>query len=279
MPGSTIRHIDVRARDGFPLAAQFGGRPGAPALLLLPGQANSHRWWDGLRAAFEDDFTTVTFDYRGTGGSRRPYVGAAEHREERGTWSTASFADDAADVLRAAGIASAAVYGASMGGRVAQMLAIRHPALVDAIVLACTSPGGARAVAPDEQARRDFSGAGAAGPEDRLRTLHAMFYTPRWPHPPSASPLLGDGSMSPGERGAHRRASQGHNAWEALPSVSAPTLVLHGAHDRITPPQNAALLAERIPGSRSVIHPDGRHGFFHEFAETVNQDVLDFLSH
>ncbi len=253
-------------------------------ILLLPGQANSHRWWDGLRSAFESDFMTVTFDYRGTGGSRatdgsgEPNRSSLEDRASREPWSTASFADDAADVLQALGLRSASVYGASMGGRVAQMLAARHPELVEALVLACTSPGGTHAVAPDADARAQFSGVGATSPEHRLRMLHAMFYTPSRPYGPSESPLLGDPTMSPGERGAHRRISQGHAAWEELPAIVAPTLVLHGSDDRVTPPENSALIAARIPRSRSIIYPEGRHGFFDEFAETVNRDILDFLS-
>jgi pimeloyl-ACP methyl ester carboxylesterase len=76
------------SRDGFPLAVQTSGPADAPALLLLQGQANSHHWWDGLRGQFES-YRTITFDYRGTGRSRGPI----------GRWTTATFADDAAEVL------------------------------------------------------------------------------------------------------------------------------------------------------------------------------------
>jgi pimeloyl-ACP methyl ester carboxylesterase len=62
----------VLTEDGFPLAVQVSGRADGPVLLLLAGQANSHDWWTGLRAGFEDRFRVVTFDWRGTGGSRGP---------------------------------------------------------------------------------------------------------------------------------------------------------------------------------------------------------------
>src|SRR5690349_18588661 len=106
----------VVAGDGFPLAVQVSGRDDGPLLLLLSGQANSHAWWTGLRSRFEDRFRVATFDYRGTGGSRGPI----------GEWTTAWFADDAAAVIGALG-GRAFVYGTSMGGRVAQFLAARHP--------------------------------------------------------------------------------------------------------------------------------------------------------
>jgi len=98
----------MAAPDGFPLAVQVAGRADGPVLLLLAGQANFHVWWTGLREQFEDHFRVVTFDYRGTGGSRGPV----------GEWSTPGFADDAAAVLRAlTGGRPASVYGTSMGGR------------------------------------------------------------------------------------------------------------------------------------------------------------------
>ncbi|MGO2718611.1 MAG: alpha/beta fold hydrolase, partial [Brevibacterium aurantiacum] len=60
----TRDQLTITARDGFPLEIQVSGPREAPALLLLQGQSNSHRWWDELRADFEPQFRTVTFDYR-----------------------------------------------------------------------------------------------------------------------------------------------------------------------------------------------------------------------
>ena len=88
------------------IAIQVLGNELAPALLLLPGQANSHRWWDGLREPFADRYRTITFDYRGTGDSEA----------SDGEWSTASFADDAATVLDELGVERAAVYGRRWAG-------------------------------------------------------------------------------------------------------------------------------------------------------------------
>ena len=126
-----MRTLTLTAADGFPLAAQVSGRPTGAMLLLLAGQGNSHRWWTSLRADFEDDFRVVTLDQRGTGGSRGEVT----------DWSTDLFADDAASVLAALDVPRAMVYGTSMGGRVAQVLAASHPGVVERLVLACTSPG------------------------------------------------------------------------------------------------------------------------------------------
>lgn len=67
-----MQQVACRLRDGFELAVQIGETAGAPPVLLLAGQANSHHWWDGLREAYEEEFTTITLDQRGTGASHGP---------------------------------------------------------------------------------------------------------------------------------------------------------------------------------------------------------------
>jgi len=246
------------------LAVQVGGPVDAPALVLLQGQANSHVWWDGLRAAFEDDYRTITFDYRGTGRSRGPVD----------EWTTASFAADVVEVLDSLPVSSASVYGTSMGGRIAQLVAADHPDRVRALVLACTSAGGVNAVERSRDIRLTLARATNA---ERATILHDLFYTPEWVQQPSDSALLGDPSMNAQEATSHLRVSDRHDAWHRLPSIAAPTLVLHGGDDLMTPVPNARMLAERIPHARLHIYPRGRHGFFAQWAHEVNATVLEFL--
>lgn len=261
LPAEFVR----QTRDGFDLAAQMGGAAGSPAVLLLQGQANSHTWWNGIRNAFESEFQTITMDYRGTGSSRGPVA----------PWTTKSFAADAMEILDSAGISTAYVYATSMGGRVAQMIAAHYPDRVRALVLACTTPGGPNAVARAPEVSAQLARASAT---ERSKVLHDLFYTPVWPHPPEDSSLLGDASMTPQELAAHRKASRHHDAWALLPSITAPTLVLHGEDDLMTPAQNARLLADRIPGARLCVYPGSRHGFFEEFAQQVTPTVIDFFA-
>jgi len=252
-----------RARAlGAELAFQVEGPRDAPVLLLLPGQANAHHWWDELRHDFTDAFRTVTFDYRGTGATRA-------HEEP---WTTSSFAADAVAVLAAVGAHRAHVYGTSMGGRVAQMLAIEHPEVVDRLVLACTSPGGTHGHERSQALRRRL-----ADPDPRIRrsVLLELMYTDDWTGPDSA--LLGDPDMTPGATLLHLRVSGRHDAWAGLPAITAPTLVLHGVDDELSPPQNAPLIGSRIHGSSVQVLP-GRHGFFDEFREQVSPLVREHLS-
>ncbi|WP_221634036.1 alpha/beta fold hydrolase [Nocardioides luti] len=259
-----LRHRTVVLPDGARLAVQESGPGDGPALLLLPGQANSHDWWTGLRDGFADRFRTITFDYRGTGATR-----AVEE-----PWSTDLFADDARRVLAACGVPRAHVYATSMGGRVAQVLAADHPAYVDRLVLACTSPGGAVGLERSQDVRR------ALGQRDRAartRALLDLMYTPDWSGRGLRSHLLGDPTMTGRAQELHLRVSARHDAVDRLPSVAAPTLVLHGSDDLMSPVGNAALLAERLPDAEVEITDGGRHGFFDEHREPVGARVRSFL--
>lgn len=263
-----MRHATTETSDGARLACQVHGPEDGPPLLLLQGQANSHRWWEGLREPFAETYRTVTFDWRGTGRTHADTHGA--------DWSTSSFADDAATVLDALGIARADVYGTSMGGRVGQWLALRHPSRVRKLVLACTSPGGRPAVERSQEIRRSLAHPDAAV---RRRALLELMYTPAWAAEHGrGSTLLGDPTMSPAATRLHLRVSGRHDAADQLHRISTPTLVLHGADDLMAPVQNARFIADCVPDAVLQITPRGRHGFFDEFAETVTPRVLRFLT-
>lgn len=261
---SVVRHSIVELADGTALAVQESGRADAPALLLLQGQANSHTWWTRLRERFADTHRTITFDYRGTGGTR-----AAEDK-----WSTSLFADDAREVLDALGAPRAFVYGTSMGGGVAQMLAIQSPGHVERLVLACTSPGGAVAVERSQEVRRELS---QPDPRERTRALLRLMYTPDWFGHGRRSQLLGDPTMTSRAQALHLRVSARHDAADRLGEVAVPTLVMHGSDDLMAPVVNAQLIAERIRGAELVTIAGGRHGFFDEFAGDVSSTVRRFL--
>ncbi|MFW6773854.1 alpha/beta fold hydrolase [Nocardioides sp. CPCC 205120] len=266
----------VRRPDGTRLSLQVEGRRGAPALLLLQGQANSDAWWDRLRGDFTDAWLTVTFDYRGTGTTELPPGG-----EERGpAWSTAGFAEDAAAVLAAVGRDAADVYGTSMGGRVAQELALARPDLVRRVVVACTSTGGAPAVHRD----RDV-GMLLAGPDDeeRQRGLVDLFYTPAWTRAHGGydgvpRDLLGDPSMTVEAARRHLETSSDHDAADRLGGLTAPTLVLHGTDDLMVPAANADVVAGLLPDARTRLVQGGRHGFFDEHRDLVVPWVREFLT-
>lgn len=246
----------ARADDGAGIAWRSTGE-GEP-LLLVSGQAVDSSSWDSVAPAFAESFRVITFDHRGTG------------RSEGGTdeaYSTRSFARDALAVLDDAGVDRAHVYGHSMGGRVAQWLAIDAPDRVAALVLGATTAGDEGGVPRSPEATADL----ASGDPDRLARL---FFADG--HRREDAEAFFDQKATTRAKRLHRQASRAHDTWDLLGQISEPTLVIHGADDEMTPPGNAEVVAERIPDSRLVLLPGARHGYYLEHPEAT-EVVVDFL--
>ncbi|MFD4785683.1 alpha/beta fold hydrolase [Streptomyces sp. NPDC058459] len=253
----------TKTSDGVRIAYQVRGD--GPPLVLLAGQANDHHWWDDVRDDFSDVRSTVTIDYRGTGESDKPHL----------PYSVERFADDVVAVLDELAVHRADVYGTSMGGRVAQCLAARHTQRVRALVLGCTSPGGQHGIERSGEVRRSLI---QSDPEEARQALLKLMYTPAWlAMHPGPYHTLGDRSMPAHARRGHLVASNGHDAWDALPGIVAPTLVLHGTDDLLNPVANAPLMAARIPGARLQLIQGARHAYFEECRDLASPLVLDFL--
>jgi 3-oxoadipate enol-lactonase len=104
-------------------------------------------------------------------------------------------------------------------------------------------------------------------------------YTPEW-LARHAEPYwtLGDPTMPRHARHEHLLASNRHDAWDVLPRITAPTLVLHGDRDELNPTANAPLLADRIPGARLYLIAGARHAYFEERADVAGPAVREFLT-
>ena len=197
------------APDGIRLYFECHGT-GTP-LLLLAGQASDHREWDGVRADFAAHHQVIVLDYRGTGQSGKP---------EGPAYSTRGFAQDAVAVLDHLGLDRAHAYGISMGGRVAQWLAIDHPQRLGALVLGATTPCNAHGVAREPAITQAMQRGDWA-------SLRHTLVSPTWmaDHPEFEQRMAAmDASPAPAfARRLHYLASECHNSWDALPRISAPT--------------------------------------------------------
>lgn len=246
--------------DGAELAWQEYGA--GPPLVLLTGQALDDRLWRPLLPTLALHHRVVLPAWRGTGESSASFPQP---------WTTRELAADVVTVLDAAGLESAAVWAFSLGGRAAQWLAADHPDRVSALVLSATTPGDRTGVPRAAQITSRLL-------HPQRRGIAELFFTPRFlaRHPELGTAVLPQ-ACHPRTLRAHYLASIDHDGAEALPNISAPTLVTHGGDDQICPPGNAELLASRISGARLYLSPTGRHGA-HLESPSVARSVLRFIA-
>lgn len=247
--------------DGVRLYYETTGR-GEP-LLLIAGRAVDHNIWNLVRGDLARRYLVIVYDHRGTGQSDKP---------EQPAYSTRALAGDAVAILDHLSQHRAHIYGVSMGGAVSQWLAIDHADRVGALVLGCSTPGGAHAVRPSAEVLALITRSDPKVMDTffaHRRSLPRFFISMResvkYPMPDYAERL-------------HAQASAEHDAWNGLPTITAPTLVLHGTDDLVTPVANAGLIAGRIPDAEIHIVAGGRHMFFIEFRSAVNRVVMEFLA-
>ncbi len=261
--------------NGIPLYYETHGA-GEP-LVLISGLGYDHYWqWHRLIPGLAAHFQVIVFDNRGVGQSAKP----------AGPYTAQLLADDTAALLAALGHARAHVLGHSMGGFVAQALALSHPERVHKLILASTNFGGPRHVPITPEAMAVLTDT-KSEPLERLRRGIGVSTAPGWA---DAQPALVQAWLE--YRAAHPIDPAGYQAQLAiglgllaeaasfehkLAAVRAPTLILFGAHDKVVPPGNADLLAARIAGSRVQVLPDAGHLFPLEVPDGAAGVISAFL--
>jgi pimeloyl-ACP methyl ester carboxylesterase len=250
---------------------------GAP-LVLIAGLGYDRWMWHRMTPLLVEHYRVITFDSRGVGGSDKP----------KGPYSAAMLAADTVGLLNALGIESAAVMGHSMGGFVAQALALDYPHTVERLILSATNFGGPNHVPispealvvlmdtrgdPVERLRNGIRVSTAPGFAEREAAFVDGWLAYRAAHPIDpeayAAQLAVGLALMPEEAGFEQR----------LAGVSAPALILCGEHDKVVPPENATLLARRLPNSTVAILPGAGHLYPFEVPQAAAEAVIDFLDH
>ena len=243
------------------------------AMLGITGFAIGSHLFGPVLPLFRDRFDCITYDNRAAGRSSTPIVPT----------SMPELAADAVRVLDALGVRAAHVHGVSMGGMIAQELALRFPDRVLSLVLQGTSPGGPRSTGPSAETLGVFALQRLpVSRERRARALIGHLFSPQYAaeHEQEVRAHLQRlGADRAGLRGAllHLAASSVHDTVPRLPRLQAPTLVLHGELDRMVSPANAELLAERIPRARLAVVPGAGHVPLLERPEEVRDLVLAWM--
>jgi pimeloyl-ACP methyl ester carboxylesterase len=239
---------------------------------MIMGFMGSGRAWFRLLPHVSESHRAVVLDNRGTGDSDRPV----------GLWSMEALAADALAVMDDAGIETAHVIGASMGGMIAQHLALDHPGRVRSLTLACTHPGGPQPGLPPWRmyaslALRPLLGAGRTFP-----IVAPLLYSARTRHErrdrleedgrfrlQEGTPLL----TAPSQAAAIFR----HDTRRRLSELEMPVLVVHGEDDRLISPDLGRKLARLIPNARLELIPHCGHLLSTDAEEEVAAALLDFI--
>jgi len=215
--------------------------------------------WFRVLPILSGRYRTIFFDNRGMGRSDAP----------RGPYRMRLMAQDAAAVLDAAGVPAAHVIGASMGGMIAQELALCHPHRVLSLLLGCTSYGGLLARWPDLSKAR----------MSREAALIPLLYSPSTPRE-----LIEEDFRVRAQARWTNRGFWGQfggilmwNSYRRLPRIKVPTLVVHGEEDRLVKPANGRVVAKRIPGARFELIPKAGHILVTDQLEACVGLMLEFL--
>jgi pimeloyl-ACP methyl ester carboxylesterase len=219
---------------------------------------------------FAPHFRTIVFDNRGAGRTDQP--------DE--PYTMRQLADDTARLMNVLQIRQAAVLGVSMGGMIAQELAINSPERLSCLILACTHFGGKDAIHPPPEMQAAMAAGSAASAEQRQLQLQAAFSDETIERHPELIERVNEiravHPMAPHALKRRMQALAAHDTADRLQSIAVPTMVLTGSEDRLVAPANAQMIAGRIPNAVLKELPGG-HVFFIEHPELFNPLVIDFV--
>jgi pimeloyl-ACP methyl ester carboxylesterase len=273
-PIGELQHVQV---GDISVGYREGGSGAGPPLVLIMGFAGAMYEWDpALLERLADGRRVIVFDNRGVATTSGPTAGM----------TIETMADDTAGLIEALGVEQVDVLGWSMGGYVAQELVLRHSQLVNRLILAATDPGSPRAVQPSaaviallESARRGEL-IEAIFPQTRAGRASAKAYLARV----GAQSGLQESyfEVSPetvrAQLGAELAWNRpGAGSYASLGQIAQPTLVIDGTLDRVEPPANSRLLAQRIPISLLRLYQGGGHAFMYQYPALVAKNVGAFL--
>lgn len=266
LPYATVENIEIYY--------ETYGQPSAPPLVLIGGWA-SYRWiWFRQVPTFKEKYRVVVFDNRGTGRSSKPDY----------PYTMEMMAADTIGLMDTLNIGKANILGISMGGLIAQQIAISHPDRVRSLILSSTHFGGPNYIPMDDRTMALL----VALPTETITKEQAREMRYRATFSPqfikANRPILekidewAEKLPTPLFAQVHQSSATAEfNSEAELSKITAPTLILHGDHDFAVPTKNGELLAERIPNSKLKIIKDAAHFVIIEKYEEFNTEVMNFI--
>lgn len=251
------------------LRLHYQRRGAGPPLLLIAGWSQTHLVWQELIPHLEQDLTLIAFDARGLGAST----------DLEGPCSMETMADDASALMKSLGYERYHVAGISLGGFVAQTLALRHPMAVDRLILIASGLGGPAHQPPDGEVQAYFQSWAGMEHRQRLERGFALSLHPRFvAEQPQrlAAAMEAAKPQKPEAVWRQTLAAMAFDHSQAGFSIVQPTLVLHGAEDRIMVPENGRRLARTLPHAQLVLIEEAGHLCILDQAAATAQHMLAF---
>ena len=260
----------VHATDGTRIHYEVTGKSGATPVLMIQGLGASKNAWNLQRIAMATRFRIISFDNRGAGRSDKPIE----------PFTLEQMADDALAVLDAAGIETAHVVGASMGGVISQIVAVKYPHRVRSLTLVCTA-------CRNHPWRQELLQSWAKTAEEK-GMIEVGKEAAQWVMSPRSFRRLVPAFTWMGPLAAlrprHSFVSQidailntREDLVDQLSTITAPTMVIVGNQDILTPRGDSEEIAERIPNAELVVISGAAHGLMMEHSSTFNKILIEFL--
>jgi 3-oxoadipate enol-lactonase len=260
----------VHATDGTRIHYEVTGKSGATPVLMIQGLGASKNAWNLQRIAMATRFRIISFDNRGAGRSDKPTE----------PFTLEQMADDALAVLDAAGIETAHVVGASMGGVISQIVTVKYPYRVRSLTLVCTA-------CRNHPWRQELLQTWAKTAADK-GMIEVGKEAAQWVMSPRSFRRLVPAFTWMGPLAAlrprHSFVSQidailntREDLVDQLSTITAPTMVIVGNQDILTPRGDSEEIAERIPNAELVVISGAAHGLMMEHSSTFNRILIEFL--
>ena len=244
---------------------------GDPLVLLMGFGADGNTWEKHLQV-YENHFQCLVIDNRGVGKSGQPI----------GPYTTAMMADDTAAVMNDAGISIAKIAGISMGGAIAQELALRHPDKVQCLVLISTWPSFNKYATTVYENLKKLRP--VCSPQDFMELLQLWIFAPPFYQKNLAELQEAQQAAATNQNPQSREGFEGqldscisHNTVDRLNQIKVPSFITVGEMDIFTPPEFSKILNENIAGSEFVTFPEGGHVHHWEDLERFNRITTEFL--
>jgi 3-oxoadipate enol-lactonase len=237
-----------------------------PPLILMHGGEADHTQYDALTPYLTPHFTVIAYSQRDCGATRNPDA----------DFGIADLADDAAALISALGFQRAHVFGSSLGSVIAQALAVRHPGMVDRLVLSAAIRIGESIGSINPNAANEL-GVLRADPAANAARIARYFYTDDYlAQRPELAQRFAGGKRGPVQQ-ARRNALIPRAPRLDLAGIAAPTLVSAHEQDRLVPPAHSLAIAREIPGARSVVLEGLGHVGTIQAPERVAAAITPFL--